>query len=188
MKTWYCKIGEVQRHDGHWRGSPDQAMRDAVSAAYLGVTGHVPDFTFSGWGAELEEHERAVVENREPNPQVIARDLHARLVPVERQLVLLGDLRPESGVDLIAAERIRQVVEEGWSPAHDDAQRDARMVSAAMCYALAFTPRSPSGTGLAIRWPWDQRWWKPSDRIRNLAKAGALIAAEIDRLQRARNG
>ena len=28
-------------------------------------------------------------------------------------------------------------------------------------------------------------WWKPSiDPVRNLAKAGALIAAEIDRLQR----
>jgi hypothetical protein len=30
-------------------------------------------------------------------------------------------------------------------------------------------------------------WWKPtpSDRIRELTKAGALIAAEIDRLKRA---
>ena len=35
-------------------------------------------------------------------------------------------------------------------------------------------------------WPWDMKWWKPSDEdpIRNLVKAGALIAAEIDRLQR----
>jgi hypothetical protein len=31
------------------------------------------------------------------------------------------------------------------------------------------------------------RWWKPStDPIRNLERAGALIAAEIDRLERAR--
>ena len=35
------------------------------------------------------------------------------------------------------------------------------------------------------RWPWDESWWKPSnDSIRNLVKAGALIAAEIDRLHR----
>jgi hypothetical protein len=34
-------------------------------------------------------------------------------------------------------------------------------------------------------WPWDEKWWKPSTNpIRNLVKAGALIAAEIDRLQR----
>jgi hypothetical protein len=32
--------------------------------------------------------------------------------------------------------------------------------------------------------PWDYKWWKPSkDPIKNLVKAGALIAAEIDRLQ-----
>lgn len=32
-------------------------------------------------------------------------------------------------------------------------------------------------------WPWDPSWWKPSpDVVSNLVKAGALIAAEIDRL------
>jgi hypothetical protein len=37
-------------------------------------------------------------------------------------------------------------------------------------------------------WPWDWRFWKPSvDPIRDLVKAGALIAAEIDRLQRKKN-
>jgi len=34
-------------------------------------------------------------------------------------------------------------------------------------------------------WPWEWDQWKPSlDPIRNLEKAGALIAAEIDRLRR----
>jgi hypothetical protein len=36
-------------------------------------------------------------------------------------------------------------------------------------------------------WPWKPWWWKPStNRIDELVKAGALIAAEIDRLQRIR--
>ena len=37
-------------------------------------------------------------------------------------------------------------------------------------------------------WPWREGEWKPTpdDRVRDLAKAGALIAAEIDRIQRAR--
>ena len=36
-------------------------------------------------------------------------------------------------------------------------------------------------------WPWALGWWKPgTDPIRNLEKAGALIAAEIDRLLRKR--
>jgi len=36
-------------------------------------------------------------------------------------------------------------------------------------------------------WPWGKEWWKPSDRRRDLVKAGALIAAEIDRLDRAKS-
>ena len=41
--------------------------------------------------------------------------------------------------------------------------------------------RNPS---FHIMWPWEANWWKPTpeDRIKELAKAGALIAAEIDRL------
>lgn len=36
-----------------------------------------------------------------------------------------------------------------------------------------------------IDWPWADSWWKPStDPVRNLVKAGALVAAEIDRYQR----
>lgn len=40
--------------------------------------------------------------------------------------------------------------------------------------------------GKDYRWPWDKSWWKPTPdrRIRELQKAGALIAAEIDRLNR----
>ena len=40
-------------------------------------------------------------------------------------------------------------------------------------------------TGILRLWPWSDKWWKPSDDpVRNLVKAGALLAAEIDRLQR----
>lgn len=38
---------------------------------------------------------------------------------------------------------------------------------------------------LPMDWPWADDWWNPSDDpVRNLVKAGALIAAEIDRIQR----
>ncbi|GAG33310.1 unnamed protein product, partial [marine sediment metagenome] len=33
-------------------------------------------------------------------------------------------------------------------------------------------------------WPWDPSWWKPTDERRNLEKAGALIVAELERLDR----
>lgn len=85
-----------------------------------------------------------------------------------------------NGVALIAAERRRQVLEEGWSAAHDDEHRDGQLVAAAISYAGA------GPAFLPMWWPWDPTWWKPSDDpVRNLVKAGALVAAEIDRLRRA---
>jgi len=94
------------------------------------------------------------------------------------------------GVDMIADERRRQTEREGWSPRHDDNHTDAELVSAAICYAEAGSGFDLSighkeGTKEPRLWPWESQWWKPSDDLtRNLAKAGALIAAEIDRLAR----
>jgi len=34
-------------------------------------------------------------------------------------------------------------------------------------------------------WTWERAWWKPTTRRRDLVKAGALILAEIERLDRA---
>jgi hypothetical protein len=94
----------------------------------------------------------------------------------------------KTGIELIADERERQVSQEGWTPEHDNEHEECELTEAAVCYALtgrevalqATVCPNPSG------WPWDMKSWKPSpDPIRNLVKAGALIAAEIDRLNRA---
>jgi len=89
------------------------------------------------------------------------------------------------GVGLIAAERQRQITAEGWSSDHDDEHDMWQLTRAAVAYCGAVTryirgmPTAPEG------WPWEDSWWKPSqDPIRNLVKAGALIAAEIDRASR----
>lgn len=98
------------------------------------------------------------------------------------------DEEQRDGVSLIAAERARQVSVEGWTPKHDDSHLDAEMIEAARGYLsaafLAERGRRWVGDPPPL-WPWNQSWWKPSiDPVRNLVKAGALIAAEIDRLQR----
>jgi len=94
----------------------------------------------------------------------------------------------ESGVSLIQEERQRQMDVEGWTPEHDDLHTGGEMADAAACYAkVAAMISYPGPTPLDVpsAWPWDGWWWKPSsDPIRNLVKAGALIAAEIDRLKR----
>jgi hypothetical protein len=84
-----------------------------------------------------------------------------------------------NGAERIAAERQRQIEKEGWTPEHDAEHADGQLARAAACYVEITFDRHVSHD-----WPWDLRWWKPSKRkIRNLEKAGALIAAEIDRLQ-----
>lgn len=91
-----------------------------------------------------------------------------------------------TGVELIAVERQRQIAVEGWTPEHDDTHAQHEMALAAFCYLghIAVTDALNIPT---LFWPWEQAWWKPSDDpIRNLVKAGALIAAEIDRLTRLR--
>lgn len=62
-RIWFCKVGGPA--DFFEKGS-DHPMRVAIAKAFREVTGCDPEFTFSGWGGELSEGERAVVENREP--------------------------------------------------------------------------------------------------------------------------
>lgn len=89
-----------------------------------------------------------------------------------------------SGIERIAAERQRQIDEEGWTPLHDDDHVGDELVRAGIAYAYT-SLYGNSKTLPDPLWPWLPEWWKPSDdRIRNLEKAGALIAAEIDRLER----
>jgi hypothetical protein len=87
-----------------------------------------------------------------------------------------------TGIELITEERKRQIEAENWSSKHDDGHKWGELALAAMCYAHPLVNKK---TGVHLRWPWFKKWWKPSnDPIRNLTKAGALIAAEIDRLLR----
>lgn len=86
-----------------------------------------------------------------------------------------------TGAELIARERERQKSEEGWTAEHDRQWRGRELIRAAICYAKADIDGNLSLDDFGL-WPWDMQWWKPKSRIRNLVKAGALIAAEIDRL------
>lgn len=79
----------------------------------------------------------------------------------------------------VLLERQRQVEQEGWTPEHDDSHANGALAIAAAHYAVEHTdarvndPHDVSG------------WIKPTTERRNLVKAGALILAEIERLDRA---
>lgn len=89
----------------------------------------------------------------------------------------------QTGAEMIAAERKRQIEVEGYTPEHDDGH-PGEMALAAGCYS---TPDEPIRMRrLTYAWPWNFASWKPApeDRIRELVKAGALCLAENERIER----
>ena len=87
------------------------------------------------------------------------------------------DNNKKTGVELISDERLRQIEVEGYDAEHDERETWDVFASAAISYIVAgLNPE------MAIDfWPWDEEYYKPKDTLRNLERAGALIAASIDR-------
>lgn len=89
-------------------------------------------------------------------------------------------LKEMTGLELIAKERKEQIEKHGWNAEHDDQHREEQLTGVAL-YAL---------TEDIDFWPDD---WDDDVLIKiaaknakeKLAVAGAMIAAEIDRLERA---
>ncbi len=85
----------------------------------------------------------------------------------------------------VIAERRRQIEVEGWTPEHDDQHQGRDLPRAAISYCMSaaasfYTVLSEPPSW----WPWDHSWWKPKTRRQDLVRAGALILAEIERLDR----
>lgn len=103
----------------------------------------------------------------------------------------------KTGVELIAEERQRQIGVEGYSEQHDSQHLTSEFVYAAIAYIESAKVgincaemgntnvneimRRKTEMGSTYPFGWD---FKPSTDIRDLVKAGALIAAAIDRLQK----
>ncbi len=92
------------------------------------------------------------------------------------RFVRIDSLGRDQGAVQILKERQRQFEREGWTAEHDDGNQNREMLKAAICYI----------NGNMKDWPeeWDRKWYKPETTERNLAKAGALVAAEISRRHR----
>lgn len=119
-----------------------------------------------------------------------------------------------SGAQMIAAERHRQVSKKGYDAKHDDEHEGGSLALAAALYAAPIRLWERHDYQDAIQfddpWPWDREYDKRprsstsgkllpnyychtmvdeyaqtrAERIRQLVVAGALLAAEIDRLKR----
>lgn len=90
---------------------------------------------------------------------------------------------PTQAARSVIAERARQIATEGYTPEQDDGYNPGVLALHGGLYAChAFDnltkKRAPEG------WQWDEKWWKSKDPRSNLVKAGALILAEIERIDR----
>lgn len=111
----------------------------------------------------------------------------------------------ENPLELIAKERLRQIEEEGFTPAHDDEHEFGEMALVAALYAspIRLFSRSHLADGgyFAVDpWPgsWESKWDKrryatqivdpatytKQERFNLLVIAGALVVAEMERMQR----
>lgn len=88
----------------------------------------------------------------------------------------------KTGIELIAIERQEQIEKHGWSLENDQCYSDGELIQACQ-YALCDDPRFQYVFG----WPsgWDNHYKEKiwiKTRLERLIVAGALICAEIDRL------
>ncbi len=93
-----------------------------------------------------------------------------------------------NAIEDIRRERQRQIEEESFDPAHDNQHDAGELAAAAATYALLaaglISMEGDTEINPSQIWPWEKEWFKPKDRRRDLVRAGALIAAEIERLDR----
>lgn len=101
----------------------------------------------------------------------------------------------KSGIELIAEERQRQIEVEGYSKEHDSQHKVSEFIEAANSYtesAVAYALKDEGAINDALTnllqylkksFVWGYDAFKPTNCLRDLIKAGALIAAAIDRLQ-----
>lgn len=59
---WTCTIGYADAEE--LPAGADEPLREAVKRAFVELTGHEPDFAFTGWGGELSDGELEVVRER----------------------------------------------------------------------------------------------------------------------------
>lgn len=106
-----------------------------------------------------------LLEYRSANPVLMPGD--SVLIPVQSRA--LRD---------VTAERQRQQSTKGYSTQQDDTYIGGELAAAAISYIEPMEAES--------YWPadWHDDSFKPSDYRRNLVKAGALILAEIERIDR----
>ncbi|WP_175739646.1 ead/Ea22-like family protein [Burkholderia ambifaria] len=117
------------------------------------------------------------------NPDTILRLLLERRTAIEAAAHAYT-MSDTPAIRDVISERRRQIADECRTASQDDTLDECELAAAAACYAIGSRDISTCSNCRPL-WPWPAQWWKPSTARANLVKAGALILAEIERLDRA---
>ncbi|HBO6773239.1 TPA: hypothetical protein L4844_005418 [Pseudomonas aeruginosa] len=170
---------EVQRALGMLAAAPGNSAQHSVPELLEWAVGR--------WHAEvslrplINVHRRALDDTWRQVIRRLGGDTGLLCGPSHDELLAAapGTEVPQAWLD-VQAERRRQITAEGWTPEHDDLYCAAELPRAAAAYIL----NGANDEAPAI-WPFSAKWWKPRDARSNYVRAGALILAEIERLDRA---
>lgn len=94
----------------------------------------------------------------------------------------------KTAIQLIADERRRQIFDLGKDANHDADQDRGQLLEAGLCYMAIALARIAQASEEQVKefidksWPWEGKRPEMIDAAANLTKAGALLAAELDRL------
>lgn len=88
-------------------------------------------------------------------------------------------MNTKTGSELIAAERERQITQEGWTPEHDDQHHHGQLARAAFVYEVAAGMVEKGASTVRIEgallssWPWQREWFKGPQTVKYDGQAGA---------------
>lgn len=92
----------------------------------------------------------------------------------------------------VLAERERQKTAKGYDAEHDGELPDGDLAKAGAAYALHGALSDGARTDKRDKnrwpfcWPWGAECWRPKSQREDLVRAGALILAEIERLDQSK--
>lgn len=153
-----------------------KAKRDQYDCVALNDYGMaVPPATVLELIAEIERRRQVNAEGCKPDLNTQSAKLGG--TPIATQLAACD----------VLAERARQIEAESYTPERNDQYTSGQLADAASTYAWwarSWNLPYAESTQAPTMWPWAAETWKPQPQRQMLIKAGALILAEIERLDR----
>lgn len=180
--------GEMEPVAWRYRSQYDSweyASTELWNASYMvDFRGNHPEAEPLYSASQLASLRQELSEARQISPGAHAYGWKIRAERAESAFAALKEAQTTAATDVLA-ERRRQIEAEGWTAEHDDEHTGGQLAIAAACYAANRANFMAGRVFFQTGWPWNWEWWKPTNRRRDLVKAGALILAEIERIDRA---